>query len=250
MKKRGQVTIFIILGILIVLIIAGFFIFNNYNKANLNSDLNRVNSFIESCIKQTGRNALVYVGSRGGHFSIPDLSTSEGIPYYLYEGVDHSPNREYVENQISLYIDNFIYFCLDDFNSFENLNINVGYPNTKTTIEKERIILNTKFNVEINRGENNYQIEDFNDIDISVGLGKIINAAQEIIETQKEVENLVCLTCLYDISEKHQLYIHMSDSIDDNAVVFIIRDDLNQIDNRDYIFYFASKFKANGGISE
>jgi len=44
---------------------------------------------------------LNYVANRGGYFTIPELSTEEGIAYYSYEGENLVPLKENIEGVVS-----------------------------------------------------------------------------------------------------------------------------------------------------
>jgi len=96
MQKRGQVTTFVIIGILLVVIIILVFAFKDYLISGINSDPSKslnvqkqmevkmasISEKIESCVQDIGMETLVDMSERGGFF--------ETIDYKRYQGKDIS----------------------------------------------------------------------------------------------------------------------------------------------------------------
>src|SRR3989338_10815892 len=124
MLKRGQVTVFIIVGILIVLVTAGIFFFSKSlveeqiaveeEKTQEASVLSLpIQNYIENCVENTAEEAIVFVSKQGGYYQLPELSdTSLLLPYYFYEDQNQLISKEELERQISLYINNELFFCI------------------------------------------------------------------------------------------------------------------------------------------
>ena len=103
MSKKSQVTIFIILGIIIVFII-GFLIllrytdlqsyFDNLNieKFSVSPQIKNVNDFVIDCLELSGEEALYFIGQHGGYYN-EKIQNYNGIPYYLNEGKILVPER-------------------------------------------------------------------------------------------------------------------------------------------------------------
>ena len=97
--KKGQVTIFIIIAIVLIGVIAGgtFLVSQNKKAASLEyfasssikPTLNSINSRIIDCSEETSKQALDRIGLQGGYYNKPQVSEdldSSFIPYYYYEG--------------------------------------------------------------------------------------------------------------------------------------------------------------------
>ena len=100
MKKRGQVTVFIVLGI-IILLFTGIYFYATKVNAKIktqsavagslpDSDSRIVTRYAESCIKMTADDALFNkIGLQGGYIYIISASTpsatylGNNVPYYL-----------------------------------------------------------------------------------------------------------------------------------------------------------------------
>ena len=79
MHKRGQVTVFIIVGVLI-LIVAGVFLYSQDKKIiEKPTTINTapIISFVEQCIKSTAQEGIFENGKQGGYFILPEYSTTD-----------------------------------------------------------------------------------------------------------------------------------------------------------------------------
>lgn len=95
-NKKSQITVFIIIGILLVAAIAAFLTsnvsLNSNNKNNMNYGETRpIYNFVQDCIKETGENAVYQIGKTGGYVITPEPmllfneESDEGVAIYLYD---------------------------------------------------------------------------------------------------------------------------------------------------------------------
>ncbi len=173
MNKKGQVTLFVILGLVIVIGLAFYFYIQNRSQPILNverftGEVGRVQAYVESCIEQVGRRGLDELGRHGGYidplnpeytpFTIDynniDQSESDlafldyrnkdsGIVYWQYakssddcwhcEVSSLSPPIASMEEQLGLYIDDNLQSCLDDFSSFKEQGYIINSMTNSTT---------------------------------------------------------------------------------------------------------------------
>jgi len=178
--KSGQVTVFLIIGIAMLLLAAGFFfIFSNIKKAQLEveSEESRafldtrgaLQSFVETCIKQTVDPSLYLLALQGGVI-YPDedsliLLTDYGLVNYAWLNGVRGLSREKMERDLGTYLEENIDFCFAGFETFERQNVEVvvdyGGIGSQVTIRESsvnaqldlplQIILPTGDEVEMNR---------------------------------------------------------------------------------------------------
>lgn len=94
MKKRGQITIFLIIGISIVILFGIFYYAKSYNAKSVmenapkktSSDSDIVKTYVESCIKDIAENALFeIISEQGGYIDVA------AAPRYGENGIINSP---------------------------------------------------------------------------------------------------------------------------------------------------------------
>jgi hypothetical protein len=146
MKKRGQVTIFIVVGILILGITAGLFYFSSKIKTLEQDNLLKieelklpVKSQVNYCIENSVEEAVFYVGMQGGYYFSPPVSEQYWggfIPYYFYEEESHVPEVGLLEEQLAKAVKYFLPFCLDEgLGFFEKEGVEVSYKIKKVGIK-------------------------------------------------------------------------------------------------------------------
>lgn len=134
-SKRGQITVFIILGIIILLSTATFF----YVKQKLTTfdptdvpkqKTTTVHTFVQECLNLELRAALDRVGATGGFIDYPSqISNDPGsylniapideakMPYWWYAGENRIPPLDFIQAQVEQYIEQNIDGCIDNFSA-------------------------------------------------------------------------------------------------------------------------------------
>ena len=239
---KGQVTIFLIVSIILV---SGVFVFFEFKDSIFIEDKSvsvgdDVYLFVESCIKEVGIEAVYWIGEGGGYISSPTLSTETGVPYYYYDEKDYMLSKIQMENEISNFINERLFFCTSNFVNFPDLDISQGDIETRVNIEYDRVVLDVNYPIGVSKGNSTDVLEYFNDIEIPIRLGIVYDSIRELIDIQLG-DNGLCLSCLLDISLRNNLYVDMMD-YDDETIIFIIRDEESIFENKTFEYIFANKY--------
>tara|TARA_Y100000310_G_scaffold343977_1_gene454327 strand:+ start:1352 stop:2083 length:732 start_codon:yes stop_codon:yes gene_type:complete len=241
MLKKAQLTIFIIIAIVIVgIIVLVFSLQTGIIKQPLNPDSEKVYDFVQGCIEGEGTELVYEIGSNGGYFFSPELSTESGVAYYYSNGKNYMPSKEQVEKEISFFMNEKLFFCTRNFVDFPDLEITQREIKTQTTINENNILFDVNYPISIVKGESTSLIEDF-ETEIPVRLGIVYDSIEKIMQT-KIGEESICLSCLLDISLENDLYVDMLD-YDDETTLFIFRDENSKINNETFVWIFANKYE-------
>ena len=220
MKKRGQITIFIIIS-LIILISVSLFLY--YNALTIQEpeivppQFDPVRDYVQSCLYLTGKEAVELLGQQSGYIDIPqewllnqdsyiaiDNLGLINVPYWYYKGESRIPSVNSMQQQISDFIESNLKSCLMDFEVFEN---------TFSITEKRDIKLTTTIDQDDVRIEANYllrvkskadaeatYLSDFTAI-LDVKLMKAYELAVNIMK--KENEQLLLENVTMDLVAMH-----------------------------------------------
>ena len=236
-NKKGQVTIFIIIAVIVVAGVGLFFVFNDNIRNNLfASGADRINVFVEECIEDVGSEAVFGIGNRGGYFVPVNLSTKLGTPYYFSDNKSYMPSKEKVAYGISEYVNERLSFCVNDFEDFSDLEINSGEVNTETEINEDNVILNVDYPLTIIQGEDESQIDSFN-VKVDVRMGLVYDAIQQFVSEHTNTID-ICLTCLYNLMVEEDLFVEMT-TIENGNVIFVVRDENSEINGEYFEYAFA-----------
>lgn len=148
MKKRGQITVFIILGIIILAVVGGFLAFRSglidtyldfeRNRVKVPNEIAPVQEYLELCLEDSVNTGTNLLGLQGGYL---DLDTYEPsvvdkftnvltvypgykVAYWYYEslgeeGKNQMPSLNTMQRQLNEFVKRRFIECLDDLEGFE-----------------------------------------------------------------------------------------------------------------------------------
>lgn len=106
-KKRGQITIFIIVGIILLFSTALIIYIRSRAVeeipaaeipeaiAEVPTELQPVNNYVLGCLRQTATNALVAIGAHGGYLGVtPEYTTEYGLPAFKFASQGMRPTED------------------------------------------------------------------------------------------------------------------------------------------------------------
>jgi hypothetical protein len=238
--KKGQITPIIIVAILIVVVIIFYF---NVGKSlyfqNLDNEIKPIHSYVQECLKETGERAILDTSNYGGYFISPEESLENEIPYYVKNGKNLMPSKEKIENEIGNYISSLTFFCINNFEKFEDYKIEDKEIKTVVNIEKEKVVFDVDYPLSITKGNNVYNLKSFY-LEIPTRLNDIYDSAEFIVSDQIKDTKSICITCLSQVANNNDFYVNAIE-IDDRNVIYTIKDDRVKINNETLVFNFASE---------
>jgi len=240
MKKKAQVTIFIIIAIILIAAVSLYFIFRDdlSSEGELSPDIEEIYLFVEECLEDVSEDVIYTVGQGGGYHFPPKLSTDSGIAYYYSNGENYMPSEKQIEEEISYFVSSKLFFCVRNFVDFPEFEITQREIKTKTEIKDEEVILEVEYPIRIIKGDKTTLIEDF-EVKIPVRLGVVYDSVSGFIA--EGVEDGICLSCLLNISETNDLYVDMFD-YDDETVIFIFKDENSELNDVAFEWVFANEY--------
>jgi len=142
--KKAQVTLWIIIGIFILLSLSlvAYYVTQRYlepiqERVVVPADVQPLYDFTQSCVQTVSKQGLARMGLQGGYVNVPfsivhnprsyvavDPNGVIRIPYWFYNGEDRTPPLEFMERELALYIEDNIDACFRDFEDFKDFNVN------------------------------------------------------------------------------------------------------------------------------
>ncbi|MFC1704989.1 hypothetical protein ACFLZ6_01525 [Nanoarchaeota archaeon] len=200
LRKRGQVTLFIIIAIL-MLVALGMFV---YFRAAVNKEAEIISSeglpvieFIKSCMMNTATEGISTIGFNGGYITFPPQIDRNPMthlagspikdlmnPYWWYDGIEAIPSELFIKNQIEAYVTEELDTCLNDFETLKDYEIRpVGKITTKVELTEKDVVVKVDYPLLVKIAEQTIRIEEFK-IDIPVRLKKTYELAKSIMERE------------------------------------------------------------------
>jgi len=245
MKKRGQVTIFIIIALILVGIIGIYFsLTGKLDFGNpVDPAIEEVYIFTQSCIEKVAYNALSDIGRNGGYVEPTNLSAFNGLPYYISKGENHMPSKEIIEKELANYISDALPACTWGFENFPEFTIDQETVKTSTTIENDKVVLNVEYPLRIVHGEDISALKNFKNIEIPVRLGLVYDSIERMLVNQESATG-VCITCITDVALENNLRVNM-ENYAENTIFFTVVDESSKIDEENFEFRFANKYLSS-----
>ncbi len=126
--RNGQITLFVVVGFIVIFIVAFFFIFleSRIGSFNLYESV-QLEKYVEDCGEKVLRIGLDILGTRGGFIYDfePKLNTSN-IPVAIHMMNDHftSPDISFIKNEIKYFTEEEMKKCILEFaSSTEDLEV-------------------------------------------------------------------------------------------------------------------------------
>ncbi len=180
--RKAQVTVFIIIGILILLTAAILVYFYKTKAAApvkrlviVPEEARQVYDYVTSCLQQVGKDGLLLLGTQGGYIEIPprigknknaylpvDREGIAKIPYWYYEREDRTPTLKFIQKELSRYITLGVKECvnLEAFSDRQAVKP-LGEIVPIITMSDDKVITELKWPLEINTNGRITRIEDF-----------------------------------------------------------------------------------------
>jgi hypothetical protein len=243
--RRAQVTVFIVLGI-VILLTAGIILAIVAQRQPIEPavpDASVVRLAVEQCLHQSALDGLVQIGLRGGYDIFPEnLSIEEGfqVPYYFIEDHVAMPQTAVIEEQLDSFIEDDIDLCLQRV--LQNLSAEAdGLPIASSSISAQKVSVTLDYPIAISDADAIVTEHVFTTQVTEVRIAEILASVQEALTFQAAQPDLICTSCYAMIGRDHNLEFDI-EKLDSAAIVTAI--DVNHtIDSEPYMFIFAVKYR-------
>ena len=246
MKKKGQVTIFIIIAVVIIFLGVAFFIVkgNVSKEKTISTEETLISQHVMSCLEGSLEEVLFINGLQGGYYYLPkdslahffdNLPLNSSIPYYLSEGKSYVPSKEVFEEQLSLGVEDKFKECLN-FSKFPTSEISYSFEDLRINhfIEDKKIKLEVKFPISVEAPVSSFLLGDFKTEVLSNYLD-FYKVSRELTKEQISHLDDFCVSCVYDLSEDYNLTISTTEIAGDFEYIII---------------YYLAKENSEGEIIE
>jgi len=175
MKKRGQVTIFIIIGIIILLLTTIFILYRNQvtifkPEIIIPTEVEPVKNYIEDCIYVTAEEGIRLLGANGGFIRFPDSIDNDPsasittnpffkdikTPLWRYRGQTRIPSEAQMIADLEYYIEENLNTCMLDLEPFQALfSIEKGNTSVKVELIDDGVLVELNYPLKLVLGQKN-----------------------------------------------------------------------------------------------
>jgi hypothetical protein len=168
MRRKGQITVFIIIGLIIVISIFLYLYLKqraNYFQPEVvtPTEIMPIQQYVQSCIYDSAKDAINTLGMQSGFIEIPaDIRRNPSSylrvdpfgmlirPFWYYRGQVRIPSEDYLKYEISQYVQDNLINCVGDFRAFaKQFDIVAGQARVTTSMGDKSVIVEVDFPIEI-----------------------------------------------------------------------------------------------------
>lgn len=211
--KRGQATIFIIIAIVVIGValfviflrprITDLFMSEQQATQTLASQVDPIRDAVADCVTESSKDFFIILGANGGYYDPGSLPTifvgARNYVVVMYKDnnmvrVNKLPSLTEIENQYINYLQDTGYdkidSCLNNFNSFRNMDIEPGVRSINTDIKDDSIFFKVDWPITIKKHTITKTVSQTitqKDAELLIPLGKAWNVAADIVECEVQI---------------------------------------------------------------
>jgi len=251
-KKRGQVAVFVIVAIAVVVIIGGVVIFMS-KEGGFESllDTDPIKNYIDQCLEEASKNSVYFVGLQGGYYNKQVDSRDyfgKTIPYYWYDKTDQVPDLATVENEMSNYIQDNVEYCVSNFEIFgeSGFEFKAGDIDVKAKLSEGGLEVDMGYPVVVKKDGKTEEFKKFETV-VNTNFKVLYDSSISIIGEQKKNPELIPLSFLAAISREKSFEFETINLGEGEIVYTLIFD--KDSDNP-LIYAFINKYSEEGETGE
>ncbi|MCF7910264.1 hypothetical protein K9L16_01170 [Candidatus Pacearchaeota archaeon] len=206
--KRGQVTIFIIIGIVIVLGAGLYLVFRDseISRTDLPETLEPVYNNFLSCLEENTESGINLLESQAGYIYLPEFESGSAyspfssqlnlfgnpVPYWYYVSGNNIPKQQVptksqMEEQLAEYIGENLENCIFDNFYEQDFEIITQSENARTDVDirDDEVRVSLDMNFAVRNSEASAVIDKHNLI-VNSRLGEFYDSAKKVFENEQE----------------------------------------------------------------
>ncbi|MEN7982213.1 MAG: hypothetical protein ABFQ65_02105 [Nanoarchaeota archaeon] len=204
-KNKGQITIFIIVAILIVGIVVGYFALRDvFLKEQIPTSMEPIYTTFLSCVEESLLTGIDVLESQGGYIVLPEFEAGSKympfssqldflgnpIPYWYYVSgnniqKEQVPTKTEMQNQIADFVEEKIKNCKFDNYYEQGFEIILGESDASVSINNQEVSVNLDMNLGIEREEEIVLIKSHK-IVVNSNLKKLYDTAIRVYEKEQK----------------------------------------------------------------
>ncbi|MDO8642180.1 MAG: hypothetical protein Q7R76_01135 [Candidatus Woesearchaeota archaeon] len=209
LQKKGQVTFFIILGILLLISVAFMLYFSREkllagvgDEKNIPTEFKSIHTFVQQCLDEQALQGIMLLGSQGGFISVPPriainpksfLSLTPAgdlkMPLWYFAGENRAPTIGFMQTELSTFITRQMETCLKGLNAEEFTRaFTFSFPATmsaETSIGTDAVAVKFTYPLTATTGGQTFTFSTFGSR-LDVKLGTIAQLAKDIFFSEDQ----------------------------------------------------------------
>lgn len=202
-NKGGQLTIFIIVAILIIAFVAGYFVYKgSLKKENYSSNVQNIENSFLSCLADNVLTGVDVLETKGGYIELPAFDPGSSfmpfssqlnflgndIPYWYYVSgnniaKEQVPTKDLMQSQLESFIEKKVHSCV--LNYSKNYEVVEGPAKADVIINDNNIEVNLDMDLNIRSSNETVVISKHHQV-VDSNLGNLYNSAKSVYDYEQK----------------------------------------------------------------
>jgi hypothetical protein len=241
-RKRGQVTIFVIVTLLIFVIIGILII--QINKSNNSSvEFIEINDYVENCLEDSFLKSAIFYGNQNVNYNnsqdYGNLSLVS-IPIYGSDEADDSHSIEGVIEILELYSLTYFDECINNFSILESENYEIVAKDEKRILielEDKKVLMSLRYPLTLVKGEKTHEYGDFS-TEVNFDFLKIHGVLSDFIDEHDKNPLYIPMGYIATLTFTDDISVQMFD-FPENIVIYEFQFNDDKILGKPYSLVFG-----------
>lgn len=248
-SKRGQVTIFVIIGIVIVVAIAlVIFLRKDISESiekvkisrnvELQQKVAEITLFVEDCLQSAAQDAILKIYAKGG-YSTPKKSVSYDyytVPIYFDKGKETVPTMQNIASNIAFAVQSAVPSCAN-FNAAGMKARALKRPEVDVSIGKKVINFDMEWPIQVTGAEDATATVSQFSTEVKADIFFPYENAMELYNQQKAIK-VLSLIDLARLAKQKNFILHF-DMADNDAMVYLLTFNRTIIQRQPLVYTFG-----------
>ena len=234
MSKRGQVTVFIIVGVVVLFTFFAIIKFASdkeiisLQKTLLGAELEPVRVYAQSCFELATQKGLEKWGQRGGYYQTPPVytyyfSTLIPVPVYFDREKIHLPTEEMITSELNRFIaDEINQSCSFLYLEQQGYGFELGTLRVSSQITDFNVDVDISYPIAVTKDVKSSVLQDFTVSLVAPVRGMYVLASTVSLD---QVDNDgLCISCMVELSEKYNVEVTEISNVETGTTVLQIKD--------------------------
>ena len=222
--KRGQVALFVLLGLVLVLALFLVFYFSQEEShealvKEIPAQFSALHTSLQSCLDATVYQGITLLAHMGGHF--PFIGPSQGaVSYYYKNGEYFIPDLGDLEKSLARYLTLEMPLCFDflDYTFQKEGNLTISFVSLRA--DSVKVVIKKPFVVGTEGLTTSF---DTFTVVVHTSLSSLRDISENLVQDMI-VDSSLCVTCVSDIADTSEFYIAVQEMDDTVFFVSVIDD--------------------------
>lgn len=220
MNKRGAISIFVVLGIVIVVIALLLLIAKTtkyeipFLEKDAAGEMQEIEEEISDCLSTTGGEYITRIGKQGGYLNTPEgsfIRYNDSAVSYLCYNQENSPTctnrlltKRHMEEELASAIQESLSTCINPF----EISDDVSAPEpmlVSVLIAQSSVEITLDYPIIIDKGEGDRVSEDKFSASLNYPLGELYDVAMDVIDKEAFVGEFEQLTYMLDHKGRYEI---------------------------------------------